>query len=236
PLEQAIPTIPIDAIRAFLASPRIITEDEYEELPYIVRSGDGRLMMGEADLAYVRATDDGPQVRESRYNVIRLGDEYEDPVTGEELGYEAEEIASGIIRQTGDPSILLITDSNIEALRGDRLIPAEDDDIRTNFIPHAPADEIEGQIIDVIDGVSNIGQYQIVTLNRGARDGLEAGHVLDIYQRGKEIDDEVEGGSIRLPDKQAGTLMIFRADDRVSYGLVMEAFSEIHLLDIVRNP
>lgn len=236
PLDQAIPTIPIDAIRAFLGSPRIITEDEFESLPYIVRSGDGRLMMGEADRAFIRTTGDGPEISKARYNVIRLGDEYEDPVTGEDLGYEAMEIASGVITSVGDPAIMMITDSNIEAMKGDRLIPAVDDQVRTSFMPHAPADEIEGQIIDVIAGVSNIGQYQIVTLNRGARDGLETGHVLDIYQRGKEIEDDVDGGSVRLPDRQAGTLMLFRVDDRVSYGLVMEAFSEIHVLDIVRNP
>ena len=32
--------------------------------------------------------------------------------------------------------------------------------------------------------VSEVGQYQIVTINRGARDGIEIGHVLASYRRG----------------------------------------------------
>jgi hypothetical protein len=33
-------------------------------------------------------------------------------------------------------------------------------------------------------GVSEVGQFQIITLNRGARDGIEVGHVLASYRRG----------------------------------------------------
>lgn len=232
PLEEAIQTIPIDVIHAFLTAPGVITEDEYEELPYIMRSLDGRIMMGERDKVYVRGLDEP----EGRYRVIRLGDEYEDPVTGENLGYEAREIAEGIVVRQGDPATLLLTGSEIEARKGDRLQPTVDSKPRVNFLPRAPESDIEGQIINVVDGVAQIGQYMIVTLNRGERDGLEEGYVLDIYQRGKDVDDEVGGGSVRLPDQMAGTLMVFRVDERVSYGLVMHANSEIHLLDIVRNP
>jgi hypothetical protein len=39
-----------------------------------------------------------------------------------------------------------------------------------------------------------------------------------------------------LPDEQAGTVMVFKTYDRMSYALVMEATSEIHVLDAVRNP
>jgi hypothetical protein len=39
-----------------------------------------------------------------------------------------------------------------------------------------------------------------------------------------------------LPDEPAGTMMVFRIFDRMSYALVMEATSEIRVLDTVRNP
>ena len=39
-----------------------------------------------------------------------------------------------------------------------------------------------------------------------------------------------------MPDEQAGTLMVFKTYDRMSYALVMEATSVIHVLDLVRNP
>jgi hypothetical protein len=81
----------------------------------------------------------------------------------------------------------------------------------------------------------------VVVLNRGANHGLEPGHVLSAFTTGKVIDDDsTRRGNrvqkVRLPDEPAGTMMVFRIFDRMSYALVMEATSEIRVLDTVRNP
>jgi hypothetical protein len=44
------------------------------------------------------------------------------------------------------------------------------------------------------------------------------------------------GKRVRLPDERSGTLLVFRTYDRLSYGLVVGASSEIHVADVVRNP
>ena len=44
------------------------------------------------------------------------------------------------------------------------------------------------------------------------------------------------GRKVQLPDERAGTLMVFRSYDRLSYALIMEAEGPIHILDKVRNP
>lgn len=236
PIEQAIPTIPLDAIRAFLSHPRIITEDEYEEAPYVVRSKDGRLLSGAGDYVYVRGVSKGDN---GRFNLIRIGDEYEDPVTGDDLGWEAEEVAQGVVRRWGDPATMFIETSKREVLKGDRLMPIGDDEFNKNFIPHEPLEPVTGYIIDVVDGVTNVGQFQIVTLNLGEQHNVEVGHVFGIYQSGREIDDTVEGRiswDVELPDEKAGMLMVFKTFDRISYALVLKSTSEIHILDMVKNP
>jgi hypothetical protein len=87
-----------------------------------------------------------------------------------------------------------------------------------------------------------IGQYQTVVLNRGARDGLAPGDVLTVFQAGEVVKDRFTGGSmfrgekVKLPDEQAGTVMVFKVYDRIGYALVMHATSDIHVLDAVRNP
>lgn len=77
-------------------------------------------------------------------------------------------------------------------------------------------------------------------INRGARDGIEPGHVLDILRAGENVNDTVKSGvfnrKVQLPDEHAGVLMVFKAYDRISYGLVMNAVSAIHIYDKVRNP
>jgi predicted lipoprotein with Yx(FWY)xxD motif len=56
------------------------------------------------------------------------------------------------------------------------------------------ADEWTGRIISVLDGVSRVSSYQIVTLNRGAQAWPRAGHVLAVWQAGEKVADRFGGG------------------------------------------
>ena len=88
----------------------------------------------------------------------------------------------------------------------------------------------------MVDGVTQIGQYHVVVINRGSNNGLSVGDVLSVFQAGEEVKDRIGGGTVRLPDEEAGTVMVFKTYDRISYGLVMEATDAIHIHDAVRNP
>lgn len=235
-LDKAIPTIPLDAIRPFLTEPRVTTEAALAAAPYIVQSAGEHLVVGAGDRIYVRAIDDATP---SRYAVVRKGEIYVDPLTGENLGVEAMYVGDARLQKTGDPATLLLTRSNREALIGDRLLPAAGDAYDTNFMPRAPDHGIEGQILSVIDGVNQIGRYQIVVINRGEREGLQPGHVLAVYQRGEVVPDQVSEDRrdvVKLPDERAGLLMVFRTFEKVSYALVMRASTNMHVADVVRNP
>ena len=234
-LEEAIPTLPFEAVRAFLSRPAVLQRDQIDDLPYILTTRDGHLATAAGDSVYVRGTDGD---RGAVYNVVHVGDPLVDPDDNALLGYEGIYVGQGRISRTGDPSTLFLTETAREALYGDRLLPEES--LRPqNYYPRAPGENVNGQIISVIDGVSRIGQYQIVVINRGMRDGLEPGHVLRVWQAGAKVKDRFApgiGGKVQLPDEPAGTMMVFRIFDRMSYGLVMEATSEIRVLDAVRTP
>jgi hypothetical protein len=84
--------------------------------------------------------------------------------------------------------------------------------------------------------VAQIGQYQVVVLNLGRQEDMEPGHVLAVMQKGAVVEDTIAGDDVKLPDVKAGTVMVFRVFDRVSYALVMRATKAIHINDIVTNP
>jgi len=109
-------------------------------------------------------------------------------------------------------------------------------DLPLNFFPSRPTSVIDGRIISVVGGVTQIGQYQVIVLNRGSADGLSVGDVLTVFQAGERVDDIVAGGKVTLPDEEAGTIMVFKVYGDISYALVMEATNAIHILDAVRNP
>jgi LysM repeat protein len=235
PLEQAIPTIPYETLRAFLSRPAVLDKRQLDSLPYIVANQEGLLGSQGRDV-YARGTD---APAGTVLNIVHAGDPLIDPDDNTVLGYEGIYVGQGRVRRSGDPSTIYLTDSAREALIGDYLMP-EEDVAPVNFLPRAPQQNIEGRIISVVNGVSLIGQYQVVVINRGARDGLESGHVLRAFQAGRVVRDKVKGGlfaeKVQLPDEPAGTIMVFRTFDRMSYALVMEATRAIRVLDSVRTP
>jgi hypothetical protein len=236
PWDGAISTIPIDAIGPFLTRPYVLDEDDMEAAPYIVDFANEHILGGAGQSAYVRRIDDTDPVK---YEIIRPGGPYRDHDSNEILGYEAQYIGSTELQRTGDPATLFINSTELEAVIGDRVIPAGEDKATANFMPHAPTGDIEGSIISILNGVSQIGQYNVVVIDRGASDGLEPGTVLRVDQRGEEIRDVVSrrySPTVVLPDEEAGLLMVFRTFDRVSFGLVMHATRVMHLGDRVRNP
>lgn len=235
PLGDAIPTIPIDAIAQFLTRPYVMGEHELDLAPYIVHFLDDHIIGGAGISFYARSIQEEQPVR---YTIVRPGKPYKDPDTNEILGYEAAFIGDADLQRTGDPAKLFIASSDLEAIIGDRLIKAEDDEPLVNFQPRAPQTDIEGRIISVHNGVSQIGQYNVVVLNKGANDGLEPGHVLQILQGGDELRDIVKGRgeTVTLPLEEAGVMMVFRTFERVSFALIMRATKPLHVLDWVRTP
>ena len=211
-------------------------KDEADALPYIVALRD-HLIAGAGNEVYVSDLDDSTPLG-TEYAVLRLDDKLKDPETGKVLGYEVVFVGDAELRSTGSPDTLFLTDTDREAMRGDK-IRRVDTRLPLTFFPKAPGKQVDGSIISVMDGVALIGQYQMVIVNRGADDGLEAGSVLSVWQRGKKVRDPNAKGfskKVRLPDNVAGTLMVVKAYDDVAYALVMESVSEMRVGDRVVNP
>ncbi len=233
PLTEAVTSVSYDSIAAFLSTGVVLAKDEVDELPYLLASKGDHLIAAAGNTVYIRRnTDDTPG---QRFNIVKVGDELIDPDDDKVIGYQGIMVASGTLRRGGDPSTFAITQSTMEAKQGDLLIPAEGS-LPLNFFPKAPSGEVDGRIISVVGGVTQIGQYMVVVMNRGSGDGLAVGDVLTVFQDGPEVTDHVEGGMIKLPDEAAGTIMVFKTFGEISYGLVMESTTAIHKLDHVRNP
>lgn len=233
PLVQPIPTIPLEIIRDFLRGPRVVDADALKRAPYVVSFAEPHLIEGAGHEAYIKGI---PPAAPDAWQAVRIGKKYKDPDNGEVLGWEAIPVADMQVVQAGEPATVLMTRSYREARAGDHLIappPALDEQ---DFYPHAPEHAIGARILSVYDGVSQIGQYQVVSLSRGSNAGLEPGHVLHILQSGRKADDPYGRGQIALPERQAGTLLVFSVEPRIAHALVMSSTREIHLLDRAESP
>lgn len=245
-VDDAIATIPYAAIAAFLERPSVVSKEQFDTSPHVIAFRNEHTMGANGMQTYIRGlTAAGVS---NRFAVVRVGDPIRDPEDGDVLGYQGTFTATAVVQRPGDPGTVMLTDSARETFPGDRLIGG-DVEVPVNFVPRSPSTDISGQIISVVDGVTLIGQYRIVALNRGSRHGLEVGHVLAIDTAGETIRDTSRAGGlggiklgstfapkVKLPDERNGTLLVFRVYDRMSYGLIVSAEMPVRVADVVRTP
>jgi hypothetical protein len=227
---EGIPSIPFNLIEPFLNEAVIFQGNELATAPRIVATQEGRVLLSRGDTAYVRGELDG----KTSFRIFRQPRALKDPTTGEILGYEAvyvgatEAVRPGESRTGADgkpeiiPATFNVTSIRQEANIGDRLAPVPPREF-SNYAPHAPAAPIAGQIVSLYGDALTAGQNQIVALNRGARDGVERGHVLALWRDGEKIIDRTDASrpTIKLPDERHGMLFVFRVFDRMSYALIL---------------
>ena len=235
PIESAIPTIPMDAVMPFITSNRIVERKELKDAPYIVSAGAERIMNGAGGTSYARG--DFDEGYANAYGIFRPSEVYRDPVTEEVLGLEAMEIGLANVKsQEKDIITLDLVKTSQQVKEGDRLLTTENRQLIARFQPKAPDEYVDGFIISVPGGVSQIGQYSMIVINKGIRDGVTEGSVLDIMKRGAVIRDRTKEEQVRLPAEKAGQLMVFRAYEKLSYALVVKAERALSVGDQVRSP
>ena len=83
----------------------------------------------------------------------------------------------------------------------------------------------------MLDGVNEIGQFNVVAINLGKSQGMAVGDVLAVFRHGEVIRDTVSDKheNVQLPNERAGELIVFRTFNKVSYGLIMRAQREMQV-------
>ena len=121
-------------------------------------------------------------------------------------------------------------------------------DARTNLLLDKPmwtGIESDAGKKSIYEGYGETGGLAIVTLNKGAKDGLEVGHVLAIFRSTTVTNDrsvgpfllgELKPGPIELPEERYGLLMVFRTFDNLSYALTLDVERPVAPGDVVKTP
>ncbi len=236
PLSEAIRAVPYERIAAFMQRPKLLTADQVQDAPYVVAARDDRLIAAVGNDIYVRRLRDGAVG--NRYSIYHVGDELRDPDDGNVLGYQGLFTGEADVNRMGDPATLRVVDSARETLEGDILVQAEQE-ARMDFIPRPPDSAVDGRIMSVIDERTIVADYDVVIINRGSKHGLEPGHVLEVWEAGEAVRDMTrnpKSRTVQLPDERNGVALIFKAYDRMSYGLMWQSDREVKVGDAVRSP
>jgi hypothetical protein len=244
--QDAVPAIPSSVIEPFLSQPLVVAEGELKDAPRIMATDESRVILGKNDKAFVR----GDLKSGTSFQVFRPGTPLKDPVSREVIGYEAAYLGTVKLERAAQAAneahVFRVVTVKEEMGVGDRLLPVPPAPI-LNYVPHPPEKQVDARIVSVYGGVSQAGQNQIVTVNRGSKDGIDLGTVLELYRYGQVVTDRTEKGSVfsvgswgkpkvKLPDNQYGSLFIFRIFDNISYGLVMQVTDTVQVGDVAKSP
>lgn len=267
--EQAIPSIPASAIEPWLSRPLVIEEGGLANAPRIVATEEGRLNVGTGSRAYVSGLGASP---EKAWLVYRQGAPLVDPETNRVLGFEAVYLGSARVTRTGDPATVQIIQATQEIGPGDRLVPAGKPEL-LSYVPKVPDRDVRGRLIAVYGGRSDVsllgaatpalaspqpvasiagfdtrreaGPLMIVSINRGARDGVTPGDVLALARDTTISFDKSVGpfymgqerpANVDLPEERYGLVFVFRTFESISYGLIMRADRPVKPGDVTTKP
>ncbi len=175
----AVPTIPTADIEPFLTKPLVIGQNQLANGPRIVRTQESRVAIGAGDIAYAQGV---TKEKGLYWQIFRPGSQLVDPVSKETLGYEAVYLGEAKVNKLGDISTLEIVSSPQEIYAGDYLQPSPREITFDGYAPHAPGKKIDARVIALYNQLYETGPNAVITLNKGARDGLEPGHVLAIFR------------------------------------------------------
>jgi len=249
---QAIPSIPAADIEPYLTRPLITGPNGLPNAAKIVAGRDNRVVRGREDFVYAVNIDERGGTQWVLYRPGRVLRSFD---SQEILGYEMRYLGTAQVQRFAEVSTLQITAAREEIMVGDLLVPASRDVI-VNYVPHAPDRAIEGRIIDLANDAHEVARGYIVTLDRGARDGLDIGSVLAIYHPAPVMADPrpYEGGDVfskisdqtkvllpptqylNIPAERTGLLFVFRVFDRVAYAVVLNTTDPVFPGDVVRKP
>ncbi len=178
----------------------------------IVGFSESRRIASQTDVALV----EGP-LPTGRLEVIRRLPAVLDPDSGESLGVPLLHVGSARLLGPAPSGLYraVVESSASELLAGDLLLPAAPE--RQTTPPAMAAPAIEGKVAAVLGGQRWAAQRDIVAINRGSRDGLEAGSMVAVFAHVRIGADD----SRQAPSSQRiAQLLVFQVLDRMALALV----------------
>lgn len=228
--DSPISSYPADGLSSFLVEPKIVSSNALKRAPYVVATEDDRLVASIGNHIYARG-----DLSEGRYSIYRPGKALIDPDTDKVIGHEAIHVSQASLVKSGDPSKLVITSNKRETLVGDRLMTT-DPTVNLDFQPRNADIGKAGRVISLFDALARVGQNQVVVINLGEEDGVQAGDMLSVFGDDRLVRDTMSGKKhdmIKIEGEKSGTVMVFRTFEEASYALVVQSRTTINLHDRV---
>ena len=268
-----IQAINVNFYRMFMQHPQVIDQMQTQHAPRLVEGPESRLIYSKGDRVYAyeitepgrylvyRARKDITDPETKKYlgqEVVFSGIVATLPSTNSALDSRSREDAEAlpdkeyytrlhpmlkVPTQTAQPMVVEEVVSEIR--KGDYLLKLEDGGDSFNMMPHAPSQHIDAKVVSIFDGISEAGQFQTITLDKGSAHGLEKGTVLSLYKRSRQVKMDMPKGKdgsksvvkyLSIPAEEAGLAMVYRVSQNLASAIILESKTNISIGDTASEP
>ncbi|RDV24754.1 LysM domain-containing protein [Alteromonas aestuariivivens] len=241
-----IGVLPWSTLATYISQNEIVEQQDYDLLPYLLGNQSGGIRFVSDDLVLSRSfgrPDDQYRVVRKQFTIKNLD--------GEVVGIQINHIADAEIVEDEAASqwLVKVSDSNLEAQRGDRLYSGEFTGAQDMTLQ--PATDQKGHVIGNLHQHELLGKGDVVIVDLGS-DALEPGTVMGIYAQGPDIIDGErpqyaseasavrsvfnDGSKVSQPALKIGELIIFKTFDKASYGIISRSRDLVKTGAIVAKP
>ena len=268
-----IQAINVNFYRMFMQHPQVIDQMQTQHAPRLVEGPESRLIYSKGDRVYAyeitepgrylvyRARKDITDPETKKYlgqEVVFSGIVATLPGTNSALDARSREDAEALPNneyytrlhpmlkvptQTAQP--MVVEEAVSEIRKGDYLLKLEDGGDSFNMMPHAPSQHIDAKVVSIFDGISEAGQFQTITLDKGSAHGLEKGTVLSLYKRSRQVKTDMQKGKdgsrsvvkyLSIPAEEAGLAMVYRVSQNLASAIILESKTNISIGDTASEP
>lgn len=268
-----IQAVNVNFYRMFMQHPQVIDQMQTQHAPRLVEGPDNRLIYSKGERVYAyeitepgrylvyRARKDITDPETKKYlgqEVVFSGIVATLPGTNSALDARSREDAEALPNneyytrlhpmlkvptQTAQP--MVVEEAVSEIRKGDYLLKLEDGGDSFNMMPHAPSQHIDAKVVSIFDGISEAGQFQTITLDKGSAHGLEKGTVLSLYKRSRQVKTDMQKGKdgsrsvvkyLSIPAEEAGLAMVYRVSQNLASAIILESKTNIGIGDTASEP
>ena len=224
---------PISTLAPFLVWSHMLDNDTIKNSPYIVGADGAKLLFEKGQKVYVKDLSD--RHSGGRYAIYHKEKMLVDPDTDKKLGYEI--IYTGFLEVqkaalNAEVATATIEESIREIRPGDKLLFEDDEKNHLTAPIQRPGIKVRGTIISMFNANIISGETMIITINRGARNGLKQGHTLGVYSPVRVVNDPVkmakkkydfepdQAAKITLPPERVATAIVYKVLNDISYAVI----------------
>lgn len=235
-LNELSPLSP-ESLDAFWREYRVVEPGEaVQASAYVIGGENQRLLHAPGDTIFARGSAQESVPENATLGIYRQTQTYTAD-DGTPLGQALTNIGEARhLRTAGDMLTLEILRAHQEVRRNDLILALEQHPPPSALQPQLPPRNVSGRILDVPGGLRFIGRLQVVSVDLGTRDGLQAGHVLQVNQPGETLDDPRTQAVTQLPPTPSGKVMVIKPYQQVSFALVMQTSNVLEVGDRVVFP